>query len=293
MNVEKLVETYYVVDEFLKKFIPYMEKHLLTTSNRKPTRTCSLNLSEIMTIIIAFHACGFRNFKSYYMHLQQFHSKDFGELVSYNRFIQLVKRALIPLFVFTKSLTKTQTGCYFIDSTAIKVCNIQRACSNKVFKSVATQGKTTTGWFFGLKLHFVVNDLGEIMNFGITTGRVHDSFPVENLCKNLPGKVFGDKGYLSKELFEKLMDKGVKLVTHIRKNMKNACMDLWDKLMLRKRSIIETIIDQLKNISQIEHSRHRSLPNFLVNLIAGMTAYSLKEKKPSINNIYMTDLQYM
>ena len=129
------------------------------------------------------------------------------------------------------------------------------------------------------------------MSFELTTGKVNDRFPVENLCKNLIGKVFSDKGYLSKDLFEKLIDKGMKLITQIRKNMKNAFMPLWEKLMLRKRSIIETIIDQLKNISQIEHSRHRSIPNFLVNLIAGITAYGIKEKKPSITNINIADLQ--
>lgn len=291
MNVAKLVEIYYVVDEFVKKFMPYMEKHLLTTSKRKPTRTCSLNLSEIITIIIAFHMFGFRNFKSYYIHLQQFHTRDFGNLVSYNRFIELMQRTLVPFYFFTQSLSKTKTGCYFMDATAIKVCNIKRSYTHKVFRSIATKGKTSTGWFYGVKLHLIINDLGEIMNFQLTTGKVNDRFPVENLCKNLIGKVFSDKGYLSKELFEKLMEKGMELITQIRKNMKNALMPLWDKLMLRKRSIIETIIDQLKNISQIEHSRHRSIPNFLVNLIAGISAYGLKEKKPSITNIYMADLQ--
>jgi predicted PurR-regulated permease PerM len=92
------------------------------------------------------------------------------------------------------------------------------------------------------------------------------------------GKVFADKGYLSKALFEKRMDKGMEQITQIRKNMKNVFMPLWDKWMLRKQSIIETIIDQLKNISQIAHAWHRSIPNFLVNLIAGIGAYGLKEK---------------
>ena len=244
-----------------------------------------------MTIILAFHLCGFRHFKSYYLHLQQYHANDFSKLVSYNRFVELIPRALVPLFFFAHNLPKNQTGHYFIDATAIKVCHIKRAYSHKVFKGIATKGKTTTGWFFGLKLHLIVNDLGEIMNFSLTSGKVHDSFPVENLCKDLIGKMFGDKAYLGKELFTKLMDKGLELITHVRKNMKNRLMSLWDKLMLRKRSIIETIIDQLKNISQIEHSRHRSVSNFLANLIAGITAYGLKEKKPSINNIYMADLQ--
>ena len=291
MNVSKLVEIYYVVDEFLIKFMPYMEKKFLTTSERKPTRTCSLTLSEIMTILIAFHVIGFRNFKMYYLHLQQFHASEFRNLVSYTRFIALVQRTVVPFYFFSQSLSKTKTGCYFMDSTAIKVCNTKRAYAHKVFKSIATKGKTTTGWFYGMKLHLIVNDLGEVMNFSLTTGKANDRWPVENLCKNLIGKVFADKGYLSKELFENLMEKGIKLITQIRKNMKNAFMPLWDKLIIRKRSIIETIIDQLKNISQVEHSRHRSIPNFFVNLIAGITAYGLKEKKPSISIINITGLQ--
>ncbi len=144
MNVSKLIEIYYGVDEFLKKFIPYMEKQLLTDSVRKPTRTCSLTLSEIITILIAFHVIGFRYFKAYYSHLQHFHSTEFKNLVSYNRFIELIQRALVPIYFFTQSLSKTKTGFYFMDSTAIKVCSVKRAYSNKVFKSIATKGKTST-----------------------------------------------------------------------------------------------------------------------------------------------------
>ncbi|AXI24063.1 Transposase DDE domain protein [Cardinium endosymbiont of Sogatella furcifera] len=129
-----------------------MEKHLLTTSQRKPTRTCSLNLSEIMTIIITFHIIGFKNFKTYYLHLQQFHANEFSKLVSYNRFIEFILRALVPLFFFTQNLPKKETGYYFMDSTAIKVCNIKRAYSHKVFKSIATKGKTSIGWFLGFSV---------------------------------------------------------------------------------------------------------------------------------------------
>ena len=195
MNVTKLVEIYFAVDEFLKEFMPYMGKRLLTSSKRKPTRTCSLTLSEIMTILISFHVIGFRNFKAYYIHLQEFHINEFGNLLSYNRFIELIQRTLVPMYFFTQSLSKTKTGCYFMDSTAIKVCSIKRSYTHKVFKSIATKGKTSTGWFFGFKLHLIVNDLGEVMNFHLTTGKVNDRCPVENLCKNLMGKVFADKGY--------------------------------------------------------------------------------------------------
>jgi hypothetical protein len=139
------------------------------------------------------------------------------------------------------------------------------------------------GWFFSYKLHLVVNDQGEILAFQLTPGNVDDRKPVPKMTEKLFGKLFADRGYISQALFQQLYDEGLVLVTSIRKNMKNHLMLLEDKLMLRKRSIIEAINDQLKNISQIEHSRHRSCANFIVNLLAGLIAYALQAKKPSIN----------
>ena len=106
--------------------------------------------------------------------------------------------------------------------------------------------------------------------------------PVPDLTQDLVGKLFGDKGYISAELFRQLWNRGLQLVTHIRSNMKNALMPLFDKIMLRKRSLIETVNDQLKNISQIEHTRHRKPENFMVNLLAGLIAYTHQPKKPSL-----------
>jgi hypothetical protein len=115
---------------------------------------------------------------------------------------------------------------------------------------------------------------------------VDDRAPVDRLIKGLFGKLFADKGYISRELFERLFfnDKQhLQLITKLKKGMKNRLMPLFDKIMLRKRSIVESVIDQFKNISQIEHSRHRSAVNFFVNLIAGLIAYTWREKKPSLN----------
>ena len=129
----------------------------------------------------------------------------------------------------------------------------------------------------------MVNDQGEILAFQLTPGNVDDRKPVPKMTEKLFGKLFADRGYISQALFQQLYDEGLVLITSIRKNMKNQLMLLEDKLMLRKRSIIETINDQLKNISQIEHSLHRSYANFIVNLLAGLIAYALQAKKPSIN----------
>jgi transposase len=139
------------------------------------------------------------------------------------------------------------------------------------------------GWFFGFKLHIVSNDKGEILSFYVTPGNIDDRKPLDKLTNNLTGKLFGDRGYISKQWFEQLMQQGLQLITSIKGNMKNQFIPMVDKLLLRKRFIIETINDQLKNISQIEHSRHRSITNFMVNLISGLIAYSHQKKKPSIN----------
>jgi transposase len=189
---------------------------------------------------------------------------------------------LIALCAYVQSKKGATTGISFIDSTSIKVCHNIRIKRNKVFAGLAKRGKSSMGWFFGFKLHLVVNDQGEILSFFITAGNVSDRDPVKHLTKNLMGKLFGDKGYLSKKLFEDLFQRGLQLITNIRKNMKNKFVPLMDKMLLRKRFIIETINDQLKNISQIEHSRHRSVTNFMVNLLAGLAAYIHQPKKPSI-----------
>lgn len=139
------------------------------------------------------------------------------------------------------------------------------------------------GWFFGFKLHLAVNDRGELLACCLTPGNVDDRTPVPQMVKKLRGKLFGDRGYISASLVQLLFEQGLQLITRLRKNMKNRFMHLSDTLLLRKRAIIETIIDQLKNISQIEHSRHRSPTNFVVHLITGLIAYSHQDKKPGLH----------
>ena len=249
-------------------------------SSRGPT--CSLSLSEIITILIFFHQSYFRNFKHFYFYLQNHYSKEFPNLLSYSRFVRIKKRIFVPLFSYLLSRKGEITGISFIDATSIAICKNKRILRNKVFKGIAKRGKTTSGWFYGFKLHLIVNDRGEILSFLLTKGNISDIVPVEKLSKGIIGKLYGDKGYISNQLFEKLYNNGLKLFTTLRSNMKNKFIPLIDKILLRKRSIIETINDQLKNISQIEHSRHRSIPNFFINLLAGLAAYTHQQKKPSI-----------
>ncbi len=176
------------------------------------------------------------------------------------------------------------TGISFIDSTPLKVCHYKREKQHQVFKDIAKKSYGTMGWYFGFKLHIVCNDKGEIIDFMFTPANVDDRFPLKQkkFHDKLFGKIFGDKGYIGKDLFERLFVDGIHLITKVRKNMKKKAMDYMDKVILRKRAIIETVNDVLKNTCQIEHSRHRSFDNFITNMISGLIAYSFLPKKPSI-----------
>jgi len=281
-----LTKIFVEIDDFYKKFEPEFKKILISEKKLKRNRKTSLSESEMMTIVVFFHMSKFRTFKDYYINYVQKNLKSaFPNLVSYNRFIELMPRLIVPLIAFMKKekLGK-MTGISFIDSTVIKVCHIKREKQNKVFKGLAKKGKTSMGWFYGFKLHLIVNEKGEILSFLFTPGNVSDNNieVVTRLCKNLYGKLFGDKGYISQKLFEKLYLQGIELITKIKKNMKNKLLPLIDKLLLRKRALIESVNDELKNIAMLEHSRHRSPLNAFINWISALIAYSYFPKKPSI-----------
>ncbi len=240
----------------------------------------------VITILIAFHLGSYRNLKHFYTQYVQVHlTREFPETVSYNRFVELQQKALLPIVIFLKLMRLGScTGISFVDSTSLKVCNNKRIFNHKVFDGIAQRGKSTMGWFFGFKLHFAVNDKGEILSFVITPGNVDDREPLKdsNFLNKIFGKLFAEKGYIGQKLFDQLFVDGILLITGLKRNMKNCLMSVSDKILLRKRSIIETINDELKNICQVEHSRHRSFGNFLTNLISGLLAYSFLPKKPSI-----------
>jgi len=284
--MDSLTELFCNVDDFCRSFIPIWRKQLLSAGDIHRQRNRSLSISEIMTILIHFHQSHYRDFKAYYTdYVLERLQKEFPGLVSYTRFVEVIPSALIPLCVYLRTCCfGICTGISFMDATSLAVCKNPRIHSHKVFSGLAERGKTSTGWFFGFKLHLIFNDRGQLLNLMLTPGNVDDRKPVPKMVRKLFGKLFADKGYISKKLFEELLRTfNVQLVTGIRSNMKNVLMPLMDKLLLRKRAIVETIIDQLKNISQIEHSRHRSPINFLVNLLCGLIAYCHQPKKPSLN----------
>jgi hypothetical protein len=291
-----IVDIFYLVDEFCKEFDKAKAGHILQKDCGKKSRKRQFRLSdsEVITIMIYFHLKQFRNLKHFYVNYIQEHCKGyFPDTVSYNRFVELQQKAVLPMSVFLKMCCLGKcTGISFIDATSLKVCHIKRERSNKTFKGLATKGKTTIGWFFGFKLHIVINDKGEILDFVISQANTDDRQPLKdkNFHKRVFGKLFGDKGYISNDLFEKLFVDGIHLITRIKKNMKNSLMLMSDKIYLRKRALIETVNDQLKNICQIEHTRHRCFPNFIGNMVSGLIAYNFLPKKPSLN-LEIVDIQ--
>ena len=284
---DKVTEIFCMADDFCKFFDAKMKKYTLPkTTKRTYHRDGTLSKAEVMVIIIMFHNSDYRCLKHFYLEQVSKHLRHlFPKIVSYNRFVELEKEVAVPLTIFIKKVLLGKcTGISFVDSTPLRVCKNQRIHMHKVFKGVAQRGKCSMGWFFGFKLHLICNEKGELLNFMITPGDVDDRKPLEYsaFVEFLYGKLIGDKGYIGKDLFQRLFVDGIQLITKLKNNMKGALMSISDRLLIRKRAIIETVNDELKNIAQVEHSRHRSFNNFMVNTLGAIAAYCLFPKKPCI-----------
>lgn len=280
----EIVALFCDIDDFCQQFEPRWQQRLLGRGERRRIRASRLCLSEVMTIVVSFHQSGYRTFKDYFLRYVSPHLHwAFPRLVSYSRFVEMMQEALVPLCAYMQTRKGQSQGVAFIDSTLLAVCHPKRSSRHKVFAGLACWGRSAMGWCYGFKLHLLINDAGELLACRLTAANVDDRVPVRALVARVTGKVFGDRGYISQALFADLFAHGVRLITKVRKDMKNKLLPLMDKLLLRKRSLIETVNDQLKNISQIEHSRHRSVANFLVNLVAGLIAYTYQAKKPSLH----------
>jgi len=271
------------VGQFEEKY----KRRLLESQEVKVKYGSRLSMSEVMAIVVYYHNYGNRTFKDFYLKsLSKYLKSCFPKLVSYNRFVELIPMVLIPLIAFLKlKRLVISNEITFIDSTKIAICNNKRIKQNRTFEGIAKKGKSTMGWFYGFKLHIAINEKGELCGANMSQGNVddRDENVLDEVLQNISGKLFADKGYISKKLFEHLFEKGTTLITNVRKNMKNRLIPLVDKLLLRKRSVIETVNDQLKNMCDIEHSRSRNPINFMVNMVAGLIRYTYFEKKPSIN----------
>ena len=286
------------LDDFAKTFEDWERHHLIPTG-RKRRRSGKLSLGEMLFIMVLFHLSPFRDLPRRRLlvsfankHFWRYGIEDkyrdcFGDLPAYERFVALIPRLFMPFCLLLHSLRGQKTGLYIADSTKLAVCHNSRISRNRVFRGLAERGKSTIGWFYGFKLHVVMNNKGELMAIRITPGNVDDRAALKTMVTGLQGKIFADKGYISKDLFARLWKQGLHLITGIRRNMKNYLMPMLDKLLLRKRFIIETLFDKLKSHIGLEHSRHRSPTNAFVHILSCLAAYTLGKTK-----IKMTAVSY-
>ncbi len=278
-----ITHLFYFVATFIDSYEKGIKAQALSPNKlRKPTRIPVLSMAEIVTIILLFQMSPSKNFKYFYRsYLQSYNNNEFHNLPSYERFVILMQRAFPPLLVLLFSILTTNKKVGYIDATSLAVCHAKRTSSHKVFEGFAALGKTTKGWFLGMKLHLVISDKGELINVAITPGNTDDRTPVPKLMKRFTGLLCGDKGYISKSLFSQLYAKGIKLITGLKKNMQNCLMHMHEKMILRKRSLIETVFGYLKNTMQLEHTRHRSPINAFIHILSTLVTYQLKPTKPS------------
>ena len=271
---------YCCLDDFCKVLADW-EAHRLIPSEQARRRIGQLSRSEMLFIVVLFHLSPYKHFKAFYLYgIGHQHRACFADLPHDDRFVSLMPRLFVPLMGLLHSTIGAQTGLYFADATKLAVCHNRRIDRHRVFDGLAARGKTTMGWFYGLKRPFVINHKGQVM---APPGNTADSTVLDEITRPLAGKLYADKGYIGRELFGKLWQRGLHLITGIRRNMRNHLMPLADKLMLRKRFVIETVLDILKTEMGLEHSRHRSVINAMVHILSCRVAYAFRPGKPSIS----------
>lgn len=271
-----IITIYYLIDNFCKEYKKWEQGKLLPSMGKRD-RSGQLSLSELLTVVLYFYLSPCRDFKNYYLYFLPYKYRGYFKLVGYSRIVQLMPRLILPLSIIMQNLSGEETGIYYIDSTKLQICHGKRTKSNKVFKNISRVGRSSYGWFMGFKLHIIINNKGSIMAIKITKGNKNDLSCAASLAKGLTGNLYGDKGYISKKLFAELFQRGLRIFTGIRKDMKNHLLSNSDKLLLRKRVLIESVFNVLKNSMNLEHTRHRSPVNFIVHILACVAGFSLSQ----------------
>lgn len=285
ISENKLIELYVEVDDLYQSFVKYQKKKGLGNL-RTPTRLTQLTPSEICTILVGYHFSGYKCFEYYYRKcILKTYQNCFPDAPCYQSFIGYIPKCvdLIYLWLLYTTGQSKRTGLYFIDSKKLQVCHLRREKSNRVFKGIARKGKTSTGWFYGLKIHLIINNLGQIMSFALTSGNVADNNQelLKKMLSGLQGQCVGDKGYLTK-LFDFFFESGLHLITKPKKNMKKLPIENGYNLLINKRAVIESVFDILATICDIEHTRHRQPTNAVVHILSALIAYQFMDKKPRV-----------
>ena len=283
-----IVSLFCKIDDFFLEYETWKSTQCLPEATPIETRgrRRKLHPSEVMTILIAFHQSNYRTFKHFYLkHVCVYWRAEFPTLVSYSRFVQLKQEVLTLLTLYLSAIRGECGGISFVDSTRLRVSDNKRISSHKVFAGAAERSKTSMGWFYGFKLHLIINHTGDLLGVALTPGNVDDRKPLWGMSPGagFHGSLYADRGYISKDLRDALGEQGINLVYKVRKNMQPLDLSVSDEVLLKKRVLIESVIRELKTQMQVEHSRHRSVENFQVNVFSALIAYQLLENKPTLN----------
>ena len=281
----KITQIFFHIDEFCKSFNAYLESQSIGRKRRR--RQPTMSISEICTILVLYHLSGFKCFKAFYLRFVMSGNCDkyFKKRLSYNRFIELVPKSLLYMNAFLMyERCVAGSGIYYADSKKVVVCHNRRIHSNKVFKGIADRGHCSVGFFYGFKLHLVIDHLGKLVKFKFTKASMADNNKDHMLSffAGIAGKMYADKGYINQTAWSELMNNGLQIFTKIKKNMKNKLMTLEDKLLLSKRGVIESAFNLMITQCDLEHSRHRSFVNAFVAMLASLIAYSYLDHLPTI-----------
>lgn len=278
-----LIMIYCFVDDFIKMIFNNIKYALKRPDqNTPPIKKHNLSIAELVALAILRFFTGHRNWKDFYQHIKTYHAKDFPRLPKYGNFIEAVNRlsglALILLQGFMevfKKLTPEESK-KFVDSTRLRVCDIKREFSHKVAKNIATKSKSTMGWFYGFRLHIIVNELLHILNFKITTATVDERVALEMMWSDIFGMIIADAGYMGKEWAEKAKNLGKNLFAAVRKNMKKMMTKAQHQLF-RMRQKVEIVFSVLKLRLGLETALPRSSLGFFSHYLWCLTAYELKK----------------
>lgn len=286
LSEDLMAQIFVDTDDLYKAFIAWSRTHTMGRLLMPKRRTTNLCPAEVATICIAYHLSGYKCFEYYYRDcLLVRYLSCFPQAPSYKRFVALIIRVLplLVLLLLYKCAQSVRTGYYFIDSKKLEVCHIRRELSHQVFNGLARKGKGSMGWFYGLKLHLVINHLGQVVRCIITPGNVADNNQalLRHMLHGLSGRCAGDKGYQS-ALFEEFCTSGLLLLVRPKKNMRQLPALPADMRLLRQRPLIESFNDILATVCDVEHSRHRNPYHELANIIAAVIAYQYIPLKPHI-----------
>lgn len=294
LNVTKLIEIFIEVDDFIQELHQYLDEKGIAFPEDSADR--KMNVSERLTIVIFYHVSGFKCFKWYYQLIIRGQLRSyFPSSYSYERFVNLQQELDTLLGLFLCAHLAAPTEANFIDSKKLVVCHNKRIKTNRVFRAQARRGKSSTGWFYGFKLHLIINHLGQIVLLRLTPGNVADNNQklLKNMAQSLNQfiRLFADRGYHSK-IKDQLAQMGFHLIAKKKKNMKAPQkLTAEQKYYAKHRGLIETVFDLLKFMCDIEHSRHRKFEHFIVNVFAALCAYLFMDHKPAIRAFKPQNLQ--